>query len=98
MVIHNKVQVRFFASLRQVAGSKSIEFDFADPVSVRKLIREILEEIPGLEVDIIDDQGELHAHINVLVNGRDVRYLDGKLDSLLADGDQVSIFPALGGG
>ena len=37
-------------------------------------------------------------HINFLVNGRNVRYLDMDFDSLVVGGDQVSIFPALGGG
>ncbi|MBK5109440.1 MAG: MoaD/ThiS family protein, partial [Anaerolineales bacterium] len=42
--------------------------------------------------------GDMDEHVNILVNGRDVRYLDGNFDNLLEDGDQVSIFPALVGG
>lgn len=94
----NKIQVRFYGSLRKIAGHDSIEFELPAPVSVRNLIRDILFELQGLESELVNDQGELAAHINFLVNGRNVRYLDMDLDYLITDGDQVSIFPALGGG
>ena len=71
---------------------------YQQSVSVRDLIREILVELPGLEAELLTNQGELAPHVNFLVNGRNVRYLDGGCDNLLADGDQVSIFPAIAGG
>ena len=49
----------------------------------------------GVEAGLSADMDD---HVNVLVNGRDVRHLDENFDNLLEDGDQVSIFPALGGG
>ena len=94
----NKIRVNFYASLRKVAGHNSVEFHLPAPVSVRDLIRKILVELPGLKSELINDQGELAPHINFLVNGRNVCYLDGDFDNLVADGDQVSLFPALGGG
>jgi len=98
MAGQHKVQVNLYASLRQGVGQKSIDLNLPQPVSVRELILKILGEYPGLEAELADDTGELHAHIQILVNGSDIRYLDGNLIKLLEDGDQVSIFPALGGG
>ena len=98
MPMQNKIQVSFFGSLRNIAGHDPVEFELPAPVSVRDLIREILVELPGLDPELVNDQGELAAHINLLVNGRNVRFLDMDFDSLVAGGDQVSIFPALGGG
>lgn len=98
MTGQNKIQVSFYASLRKAAGQNSVEFDLPAAVSVRDLIREILVELPGLEAELLTNQGELAPHVNFLVNGRNVRYLDGGCDNLLADGDQVSIFPAIAGG
>jgi len=46
----------------------------------------------------VNYEGDLYAHLNVLVNGRDIRFLDGNLNYLLGDGDRVSLFPALSGG
>ena len=98
MAGQHKVQVKLYASLRQAVGQKSIDLVVPAPVSVRVLILEILGEYPGLEAELVDHTGELHAHIHILVNGSDIRYLDGNLNKLLVDCDQVSIFPALGGG
>ena len=90
-----QVKVSFYASLRQAVGQKSVDFDFPSTVTVRELIGEIVQKYPQLEAGL---SGDMDDHVNILVNGRDVRYLDGKFDNLLEDGDQVSIFPALGGG
>ena len=98
MMAVNKLQINFFAGLRQVVGQKSIELDLPAPCSIGNLIEIILNAYPQLEGAMVNEQGELHTHLNILVNGRDVRYLEDQFNTLLADGDQVSIFPALGGG
>ena len=90
-----QVEVSFYASLRQAVGQKSVDFDFPSAVTVRELIGEIIQRYPQLEAGL---SGDMDDHVNVLVNGRDVRHLDENFDNLLEDGDQVSIFPALGGG
>ncbi len=41
--------------------------------------------------------GQLRRFVNVYVNGEDVRFLDG-LATQLAEGDEVSIVPAVAGG
>ncbi|MGB3700765.1 MAG: ubiquitin-like small modifier protein 1 [Anaerolineales bacterium] len=94
----SKVRVSFYANLRQAAGQKSVDFPIPDQLTVRELMGEIIELIPGLGPELINDKGNLHEHLNILVNGRDIRYLNGHLDTLLAAGDQVSVFPALSGG
>jgi molybdopterin synthase sulfur carrier subunit len=39
----------------------------------------------------------LHRFVNIYVNDEDVRFL-GSLDAKLADGDNVTILPAVAGG
>ena len=92
------LQVIFYAGLRQAAGQKTADFTFPAALTVKELVHEIISAYPELEAELTSKQGELLPHNNYLVNGRDVRYLDGNLDRLLDDGDQVSIFPAVGGG
>ncbi|OYR79524.1 molybdopterin synthase sulfur carrier subunit, partial [Halorubrum ezzemoulense] len=41
--------------------------------------------------------GALAPQINVLKNGREVLHLDG-LDTPMADGDRLSVFPPVAGG
>ena len=55
------------------------------------------ERYPDLVRAIRGESGALHRHVNVYVNGEDVRYL-GALDAELADGDTVAILPAVAGG
>jgi len=98
MTSPGQVRISFYSNLRQAAGRKSVNFTIQDQLTVRSLLGELINLIPGLEPELINDDGQLHAHLNVLVNGRDVRFLDGELDYLLGDGDQVNLFPALSGG
>ena len=46
--------------------------------------------------EIIDEQG-LRRYVNVYLNDEDVRFLGG-LDTVVADGDSVTILPAVAGG
>lgn len=51
----------------------------------------------GLKDRLCDDKGELRRFVNVYVNEEDIRFLKGK-DTILKDGDEVSIVPAIAGG
>jgi molybdopterin converting factor small subunit len=46
---------------------------------------------------MFDDNGALRRSINLFVSDEDVRFLDG-LDTVLADGQTLSIVPAVAGG
>ena len=46
---------------------------------------------------VLTEDGALHKFVNVYVDDDDVRYLQG-LDTPVADGDEVSILPAVAGG
>lgn len=43
------------------------------------------------------DAGKLHRFVNIYVNDEDVRF-SGGLDTEIADGDTVTILPAVAGG
>lgn len=44
-----------------------------------------------------DNPGKLHRFVNIYVNDEDVRF-SGGLDTAIADGDSVTILPAVAGG
>ena len=52
---------------------------------------------PGFEDRLLDADGGLRRFVNLYVADDDVRFRDG-LDTPVADGDTVSIIPAVAGG
>lgn len=52
---------------------------------------------PGVGERLLDDDGQLRRFVNVFVRDQDVRFQEG-LDTEVADGDTVSIIPAVAGG
>ena len=88
---------RFFATFRQVVGSKTIDREFDDNVTVFDALSALESEFDGLEGRLLADSGDLQPHINVLKNGRDILHREGP-DTTIADGDTVSVFPPVAGG
>ena len=52
---------------------------------------------PGLNERLFDEEGRLRRFLNVFVEDRDIRFLDG-LGTALQPGDTLSLVPAIAGG
>jgi sulfur-carrier protein len=65
--------------------------------SIAELLDAIEVICPGIKARLCDDSGQLRRFLNFYVNDEDIRFLDGT-NTPLADGDQVSIVPAVAGG
>lgn len=92
------VQVRFHATLRDAVGGRAPELGLAPPFSARALLAHVVARWPRTAELMLDGEGALRTQVHVFVNGRDVRYQDGGLDGAIRAGDQVDVFPAVGGG
>lgn len=68
----------------------------AEPGKIIDIINELDKKYPGLAERICQD-GKIRRFINVYVNEEDVRFLQGE-ETLVKDGDEVSIVPAIAGG
>ena len=71
--------------------------DPADGATLSDVLGDLESPYPGITKNVISEDGGLHRFINVYVNDEDVRYL-GSLETEVADGDTVSILPAVAGG
>lgn len=91
------MQVQLFATLRIVAGRGELPVEVSASDTVGDLIERLSRDYPGLGERILGPDGRLRSSINVLLNGRDIRHLDG-LDTPLHGDDRVALFPAVGGG
>ena len=65
--------------------------------TVGALLDALGHEHPGVGHRVLDERGQLRAHVNVFVNGESVRWLDGPATPLGPD-DEVWIIPAVSGG
>jgi len=90
--------VNFFATLRDVAGARSLDFDLPEGVTVRALLDHIIGRFPVMREKLFDEHGELFGHVHVFINGRDAPHLDRALETPLSKRDKIDLFPAVGGG
>ena len=65
--------------------------------SVRAALDRMETQYPSLYRNVCDETGAVRRHINLFVNTSHVRDRDG-LDTALAEGDVISIIPAVSGG
>lgn len=64
--------------------------------TVGDVIKDLEANYSGISDRLIDN-GRLHRFVNIYVNDEDVRF-SGGLDTAVADGDSVTILPAVAGG
>ncbi len=65
--------------------------------TIADLLAHLDQSYPGIRARLITEDGSLHRFVNVYINDEDVRFL-GALDAKVADGDTVTILPAVAGG
>jgi molybdopterin synthase sulfur carrier subunit len=90
------VTLKFFATFREAVGSKTIDREVADGATVGELLGGLESDYEGLAGQLLVD-GDLRPQINVLKNGREVLHMEGP-DTVVEDGDTVSVFPPVAGG
>ena len=63
------------------------------------VIADLESHYSGISERLIDPDkpGKLHRFVNIYVNDEDVRF-SGGLETVIADGDSVTILPAVAGG
>jgi sulfur-carrier protein len=88
-------EVRLPTVLRPHAQGQSAVVVPGDTVG--EVLRSLVASFPGMSGQVLTDDGALHRFVNVYLDDDDVRYLEG-LDTKVADGDTVSILPAVAGG
>jgi len=75
-------------------GQAKVEVDSA---VMGDLVDKLNSEYPGFKDRLVDEEGELRYFVNIYLNGEDIRFMDG-LKTATADGDEISIVPAVAGG
>ena len=85
--------------IRRIVGAREVAVALQDSATVRTLLAQWVERYGDeFAVWVTDREGQLTGgYVRLLVNGRDASILDG-LDTVLSDGDRVSMIAAVAGG
>jgi MoaD family protein len=89
------VQVTFFSLIRDMTKERQIELPAAP--SVRALLHVLADRYDDAFRAKILEGDDVSGELIVLVNGRHIAHTGGG-DTPLKEGDEVSIFPVVGGG
>jgi len=92
------MKVNFYATLRQIVGTKIVEVDVPEGITIRELLHKVARMYPALSREMFDKGGNLYPHIHVFVNGRESSFIEDNLEAQVKSTDTISIFPAVGGG
>ena len=89
------VKVRIPSPLQKLTGNQSEVQCLAK--NVNDMLGELEKKHPGVKERLCDAEGKLRRFVNIYVNEEDIRFLQGQ-ETVLKDGDDVSIIPAIAGG
>jgi molybdopterin synthase sulfur carrier subunit len=88
------VVVKIPAQLRSLTGGEGETG--VEASSVGEALEAVFDRYEGLR-DRITENGELRRFVNIYAGGEDIRFGEG-LDTPVADGDEITILPAVAGG
>jgi len=87
--------VRIPTSLRNLTdGSAAVE---VEPGKLTELLGDLAGRYPELGARLLGEDGQPRRFVNIFVAEDDIRFLDG-VDTAVADGQVVTILPAVAGG
>ena len=95
-----KIVIKSFLTLRQVMGNQAeFEMEIGD-ITIGELLDQLCDRFgDGLADQVFDrDTNQISHLLRVLVNGRHYTTLQDQLNTRLADGDEVALFPPVVGG
>jgi len=91
-----RIQVEISFSFKREVEPE-IVLDLPEGADVLFALRALVRRFPRIKGRIFSQKGEVHRHINVLVNGGNVSFKKG-FATVLHDGDHLTILPPVGGG
>lgn len=92
------MQVKLFADLAESAGRKRVDLDVGPDATVTDVVDALVAAHPDLETEILDEDGGLQDHLNVLRNGQSVFAAGDGLETPVDEDDELALFPPVSGG
>jgi molybdopterin synthase sulfur carrier subunit len=93
------VKVRTILAIKKILGKGEIELSVPEKSTLRELVTKLVnnfgDELASLLLE--SETRKVLPHIRLMVNGRDIAFLNG-MDTVLQPGDEVLILPPVSGG
>lgn len=89
------VKVYVPTPFRKLTGNRA--FVDADGSDVTGVLQDLEQRYPGFGELVFDAERRILDHVNVYVNNQEISVLEGA-ETTVADGDEVSVIPAIAGG
>ena len=87
--------IRIPTPLRKLTGEQEVVQ--AEGATVGDILQSLDTSYPGLKARICDEAGNVRRFVNVYLNDEDIRFLNERA-TVVKDGDEISIVPAIAGG
>ena len=90
-----QITVKVFGGLRESFQGGTQFQRLASPSTLEVLLQQLKADFPDLSAKL--SKGLEAGYMNVLINGRNIQFLQGR-ETILHDGDTVAFLPPVGGG
>lgn len=77
-------------------GRSGIELD-SEPATVGEALNELWQKHVGLRDRVVTEQGQLRQHVNIFLDGENIRRKE-LLETRLSEGGEITILPSVSGG
>jgi MoaD family protein len=92
-----RIELEIAFSFKRELDESYRRLDLPAGSNVEAAMRKWARRHPKAETRLFDEQGAIRRHINALINGGNVKLRAG-FQTVLQDGDRLSILPPAGGG
>jgi sulfur-carrier protein len=91
------ITVALPGALRPYAGGRAEVALEERCATLRDALTALAARHGGVVDRVLDERGEIRRHVNVFVDGEDVRFAEG-LETAVREGSTVTVVPAVSGG
>jgi MoaD family protein len=92
------MHIHFFAAYHNLTGVRNWELKYQPGSTLKDAVDAIIKQFPVLEAHWLAPDGNLQAHLTVILNKVDASSGVLGLDTLLKEDDEIDFLPPVGGG